>query len=591
MRPRQPPLPLALALAGLLAALAAAAAPVEPPAPETFAESIDVRVVNVEVFVADRSGHPVTGLTRDDFELFEDGRPVPITNFYAQADSRPAAETPAAATAATRPETPAPGPPIAPAIVPEAQRLDLGIFIDNLEITPSARNRVLRSIKDFVASHVTAGDRVLLASFDGSLRLRQAPTRDPAALVAAIDQLARTSPRGAHASQELRNLLELIGRVPPPDGLTSPFYAEPSSGGGSDKFERDTLPGILQTYMQERYDENRASLAALEGFVGSVAGLPGRKAVLFVSGDLGLRPGEVVLRAYADKFGEAQAKDIPHATEVEIQPLLTRIVEHANANRVTLYGIGAPENFNSLAIQVGGGASLGNLRFVENDNLAGAMRTVADFTGGFAGIDLSDPGVLLDRLRGDLETFYSLGFSPARAADGKDHKIAVKVKRKGLEARVRDRYRDATDDERLTTAARSALALGVAENPLGVELRVERDEPGKGGNRVVSILVSVPVAKLVLVPRDAFEDGRVTLYVGARDDAGNLSPIHRVEVSLHIPRARLAAGAAAAGYVVKLALSPAEQTVAVTLRDELGRAESTATAPYRPAAAVSAAKR
>jgi hypothetical protein len=120
---------------------------------------------------------------------------------------------------------------------------------------------------------------------------------------------------------------------------------------------------------------------------------------------------------------------------------------------------------------------------------------------------------------------------------------------------------------------------------------VERDEPGKGGNRVVSILVSVPVAKLVLVPRDAFEDGRVTLYVGARDDAGNLSPIHRVEVPLHIPRARLAAGAAAAGYVVKLALSPAEQTVAVTLRDELGRAESTATAPYRPAAAVSAAKR
>jgi hypothetical protein len=25
-----------------------------------------------------------------------------------------------------------------------------------------------------------------------------------------------------------------------------------------------------------------------------------------------------------------------------------------------------------------------------------------------------------------------------------------------------------------------ALALGVAENPLGVQLRVERDEPGKG---------------------------------------------------------------------------------------------------------------
>jgi len=582
---------LAVLLATVAIAAIAAAALANPPAPETFAESIDVRVVNVEVFVADRSGRPVTGLTRDDFELFEDGKPVPITNFYAQADARPAgttSETPAAATAAARSQAP----PAVP-VVPEAQRLDLGIFIDNLEITPAARNRVLRSIKDFVASHVTAGDRVLLASFDGSLRLRQTPTRDPAVLVAAVEQIARSSPRGVHSSQELRDMLQLIARTPAAavGAPTSPSLAEaPSASGGFDKAERDSLPGLIQIYMQERYDETRASLAALEGFVGSLAGLPGRKAVLFVSGDLGLRPGEVVLHAYADKFGESQAQDIPHAAEAEIQPLLTRIVEHANANRVTLYGIGAPENFNSVAIQVGGGAPLGNLRFIENDNLAGAMRTVADFTGGFAGIDLNDPGALLDRLRGDLETFYSLGFSPARAADGKVHKIAVKVRRKGLDVRVRDRYQDATDDERLTTSARSALALGVAENPMGVELRVERDEPGKGGNRVVSILVSVPVARLVLVPHDAFEDGRVTLYVGARDDAGNLSPIHRVEVPLHIPRARLAAGASAAGYVVKLALRPAEQTVAVTLRDDLGRAESTATAPYRPAG-LTAAKR
>ncbi len=47
-----------------------------------LAERIDVTVINVDVMVTDRAGHPVSGLTREDFEVFEDGRPQKITNFY-----------------------------------------------------------------------------------------------------------------------------------------------------------------------------------------------------------------------------------------------------------------------------------------------------------------------------------------------------------------------------------------------------------------------------------------------------------------------------------------------------------------------------
>jgi hypothetical protein len=75
-------------VAALLAALAATAAPAaaqQQPAdqPALFVEQVDVNVVNVEVFVTDRQGNRVTGLGRDDFELFEDGEPVEITNVYA----------------------------------------------------------------------------------------------------------------------------------------------------------------------------------------------------------------------------------------------------------------------------------------------------------------------------------------------------------------------------------------------------------------------------------------------------------------------------------------------------------------------------
>src|SRR3954453_11900939 len=75
------------------------AQPAPVAAPEPLVEKIDVSVVNVDVTVTDRRGQPVPGLSRSDFEIFEDGKPQPISNFYAvenaqaKADPRSAGET------------------------------------------------------------------------------------------------------------------------------------------------------------------------------------------------------------------------------------------------------------------------------------------------------------------------------------------------------------------------------------------------------------------------------------------------------------------------------------------------------------------
>src|SRR5258708_11874291 len=43
--------------------------------------TIDAALVNTCVWVRDKGGHSVSGLTKDDFTVFEDGKDQPIINF------------------------------------------------------------------------------------------------------------------------------------------------------------------------------------------------------------------------------------------------------------------------------------------------------------------------------------------------------------------------------------------------------------------------------------------------------------------------------------------------------------------------------
>src|SRR5215212_12086756 len=62
---------------------------VPPGAPPTQAvdqdlgEIVNVNVVNLDVYVNDKSGKRIQGLTKDDFEIYENGKKMGITNFYA----------------------------------------------------------------------------------------------------------------------------------------------------------------------------------------------------------------------------------------------------------------------------------------------------------------------------------------------------------------------------------------------------------------------------------------------------------------------------------------------------------------------------
>ena len=101
----------------------------------------------------------------------------------------------------------------------------------------------------------------------------------------------------------------------------------------------------------------KGALEALEAATAALSGLPGPKALVFITGSLPL----------------------PIGPGNPIRHYLAKTTATANANRVTLYGLGVPTRGNAF------------------DKTQGLLM-LADHTGGIATIDPFDPSVLFSRM-------------------------------------------------------------------------------------------------------------------------------------------------------------------------------------------------
>ena len=140
-------------------------------------ETIEVHVVNVDVVVTDREGNRVRGLTKDDFELYEDKRPQTITNFYEARDDvlAPAAQAPAAA----------PSPP------EQRQHRRFAFFVDNDSLHPTVRKEVIASLHKFVDANFRPGDEASVISFNRAPKIVAPLMSDKATILKAIDDIYR----------------------------------------------------------------------------------------------------------------------------------------------------------------------------------------------------------------------------------------------------------------------------------------------------------------------------------------------------------------------------------------------------------------
>ena len=542
-----------------------AAAADEPEELEIFGESVDVNVVNVEVYVTDKDGKRVRGLTQDDFVLQVDKKPVAITNFYAVENGKAREDVaPAAAPAADAAPAPALPLPAAGEEVPDEQRLYLIVYIDNFNLRPFSRNRVIQATRTFLRSRMRRGDEVMLVTYDRSLKIRHPFTKDPEVVASALTELETLTGFGVHFDSERRDLLDFIYNDA--RGITE-------------------ASGRVRSYAESLNNDMSFTLDSISKQIEILGGLPGRKAVLYVSDGLSMRPGEDIFYALNDKF-----KDSSTLTEIFRYDLSRRfdgLISQANANRVTFYTVDASglrtySYMDASNHTAGGGAQIDQTHF---SNVQSSIRFMAEETGGFSIINTNNFTPLLDRMAEDFTNYYSLGFQPnTSGVAGRYHtiKVQLKNKTKGVNLRFREGYRDRPVSTRMADSALAALNFGYARNPLEVEVSSGRQERQENGQYMVPVIVKIPLGKVVFLPTEGVHRARLRLYIAAKDTEGGIADVQEVPMPIDIPSAEIEqAKQQQYSYKIQMLMRSGPQVVSIGVRDEIGATSSVATHALR----------
>ena len=238
-------------------------------APNPLVMNVDVNVINVDVIVTDRKGNAITGLTANDFEIFENGVRKPVSNFYevrgGKATLSAEATTPDAVPGAAVPARAAVG----TVEVDENTRRRIILYIDNLSLAVFNRNRVFKQMKDFVKEVMRPGDEAMIATFNRSMKVRVPFTRDIGTINSTLDVIAGESAMGTTNYSERKSVESRI----------------------ADARSYEEANATARSYASSVQHDLRQSVASINGLVTTLAGVEGKKVLVLTSEGFPIQPG------------------------------------------------------------------------------------------------------------------------------------------------------------------------------------------------------------------------------------------------------------------------------------------------------------
>ena len=500
------------------------------PAPVAPAFKVTTRLVQIGVTVHDKNG-AVVGLTRDDFEILDRGKPRTIS-FFSPAGSL-AAPPPAALPPNTFSDLPRyeSAPPSSITIV----------LLDNLNTlygsTPGAYEEGRTWLEDHALSNARAHlleylqkldprQRVAIYSLTDSLRVLCDFTSDRDRLLAIVrnyDTRARTS----------REVVD-------PRATTLPQQPDGGVGPPVDRDRRE-LAAIANSSRAEY------TMVAIKAIADHVANLPGRKSLVWLTANLPFSAD-----ALAAILAPAQIAAYP----IDGRGLLARSDYRDNSEDMGAAAWGLPG-------QMGVGRAPSG-----SDQPTGidTMTRLAGLTGGKAFVNFNDLTGAIREAVDDSSGLYQIGFYiDAASANGKFHELKVEVKPRGVDVRYPAGYlalRDSAPSESESrTSLVTALRSPVESSAIPLQATIKRvvvPEPN-------SLLVegTIDVHGLRFTENNKEHQGAVDVVILEQDVAGKTLAQSSNRLNLRMSSQQYAS-ALATGVRFEKHVAPAPS--AVTLR-------------------------
>lgn len=500
-------------------------------------------MTNVDVVVTDKHGNRVPGLAQKDFEIYVDGVPQPITNFYSVSGGKAFLSDGKELSLTGTKEIPA----TASSEVPANLRAKFVFYIDNLNIDTLHRNRMFKYLETFVQNNIGPNAEGMIVTANRSLKVRQHFTSDPGVLLGALDDAEHEAGGTINMVSARQRALEQI----------------------NDAKSEGEAASIATHAAREMDDDLKYTVQDLKTTIDGLAGVPGRKILVYLSDGLPQTVGEELFQTVNDKFQTGSA--MMESFQFDRTASYASIIQEANSQGVTLYMI------DTAGLQITSGISAENAYMVNRpnsfflqQNFEAPLETLARETGGIAAVNTNNPTPQLDQIAKDFSDYYSLGFQSSRGATDRPHSLEVKVLKPGLRARYRAGYVDKTIETRTAEAVIAALHYPRHENPLNVSVANGDPKPYKSVNYMVPVRVSIPLSGMTLIPDGPDYRGRLYIYFVVLDSEGNQSDLQIRPLDIKVDDKHYASARKKIfPYDVQLIMIPGGQKLSVAVRDSV----------------------
>ncbi len=530
----------------------------------SFADDLEVTVVSVDVYVRDKKGLAVEGLTKDDFVIYQDDVKMPISNFgvltedvFTHSFAAPVDQVLAGG------PTPTPSPD-----APEIRPIYMVLYVDNENLGPLDRNRVLRQVRDFVKDNLRPPTQMMVVSYQKSLKVEQAFTGDSLAILNSLRELRMHTGGRTERDSTRREITERLREE-------KDRIREDRSTGNNQHLRTGAYREII-AFAEEESNRLVFSVNAIRQVISMLSGLEGRKSIVYISDGLPMVPGLELFYEYSSLFHDSSI--LTKSAQFNRSRTFQSLTAAANGQDVVFYTIEAK------GLAVSAGISAENRYNVDplasslgTSNYQDSLRFMADSTGGLAIINSNDVSRGLERIELDLHTYYSLGYTVNSSGSDKVHRIKVELadESANYKYRYRRRFVEKSRESRVQDTVMTALMVEVEDNPMQVALDIGRSTPSTSEHWTVPVHVSFPLRKVALVPDHKDYVGRVVLFVAARDEKGKQSDLQRQEHEVRIPAADYdEAQRKRFGLDVPLLMGEGSYWVAVGLMDQITRQAS-----------------